>query len=612
MRMLSVALAAALAQVPASPPGPAPAASGMLSGRVIDAATQSPVAGVVVTLLMRPAPGAPPVQSTGQYGGVALAPVHVLVGPTGHFTFSSLRAGTYELVAAKRGYVSGAIGKLRPDGPGQSLALVEQARHADITLRVWKHASIAGTVIDEAGEPVVGVTAQALRRESIGGEPRFVIAASGSTDDRGVYRIGALLAGEYLVSVPSTVRSVPRETAEASAAAMMRADDPRLRSAMAPPGTSVSQRVGDVVIHTPLWAVVNPEPGADGRLSVYTTAFLPAPPGGADTSLIVVRAGETKTVAAVQLRPVSTVRIAGRITVPGGPAAQASIALVPDYADGIAYEGAFETARTTADAAGRFTFPGVAPGTYRLTALKADAPSNASFWAAETIAVGATDMSLDIALKDGLSVAGSFVFEGKSPPPSSEVLQNFAIVLRADGRQITEFAPRTRPGPGGSFVVPGLAGGRYVIQTSSLSRPWSLKSVTYRGQEVIDVPIEVADSISDVVVTFTDQPAAVQGVVRRGDAPDAQAFVMLFPEDSRRWTNAGRTPLRMRGARATATGSYHFAAIPPGDYLIAAVHDADASDWQNPRMLAAAARQAVRVRIVAGATVTQDLRRAGR
>src|SRR6185295_7450139 len=67
-----------------------------------------------------------------------------------------------------------------------------------------------GTVVDEIGEPAIGVEVRALRRVFASGRARYQASgATGTTDDRGTFRMPSLQPGDYIVVVPSTSASIP-------------------------------------------------------------------------------------------------------------------------------------------------------------------------------------------------------------------------------------------------------------------------------------------------------------------------------------------------------------------------------------------------------------------
>ena len=107
---------------------------------------------------------------------------------------------SYTLVARKGGYAEGGSGRMRIGGALQPVTLNALTPSANVMIRVWKLGAITGTVIDEAGEAVVGVQVRALERTAGGGARAFAPAgAMVTTDDRGVYRISSLPPGEYIV-----------------------------------------------------------------------------------------------------------------------------------------------------------------------------------------------------------------------------------------------------------------------------------------------------------------------------------------------------------------------------------------------------------------------------
>src|SRR6187402_1875579 len=83
---------------------PPPPADSIVTGRVIDGVTGRPVTGVVVTLAARLPQNAPAPTS---FRDTAPPPPRVLVDSAGRFVFTGLRAGAYDLTAARRGYFAG-------------------------------------------------------------------------------------------------------------------------------------------------------------------------------------------------------------------------------------------------------------------------------------------------------------------------------------------------------------------------------------------------------------------------------------------------------------------------------------------------------------------------
>ena len=627
----TIPLLVLLSQTPSVQSPPA-AALGLIAGRVVDGVTGRPVSGVVVTLVARPAPDGPTTRpAAGAIGGAAAAPQRLLVDGEGRFLFATLPGGAFDLSAAKRGYVSGAPGKLRADGAGQTLTLADQERRTDVTIRVWKHAAITGVVVDEMNEPVVGVSVYAFKREWIAGEPRFrsVTGSSATTDDRGAFRLGSLVAGEYLVSVPSTQNTVPAASLEAIAAGATASQDLRNavgRVAGQPQalGHRDALRVGDFVLHGTIFSVIPPPPAADGRLSVYPTVFHPGPPTGTHAALVPVAFGETRMLPPIQLRPSPAVTVSGVVT-GTDPSTTTTLTLIPQGTDGFASESGLQAARTMAAAGGAFTFLGVTPGTYHLRATTWTSPppppglaapgyvpsTAPAWWAHDVIVVGNRDTTVSVTMRPGLTISGELRFEGqRTPPPQAQIARNVIGLGYADGRSITSLTGRDLGGTDQRFRIAEVAGGSYTLRILVTPPGWALKSITVRGQDAIDAPIEVMDDVADIVVTFTDRPTSVRGTVRTAaGTADSEAVVVVFPAARERWSASGRSPFRMRTSRADATGAFTIGHLPPGDYLIAAIHDSVASGWTDPRFLDAISRQATRVRIDDGASLTQDLRR---
>ena len=171
-------------------------------GRVIDGTTGNPIRDAVV-IAARP-------------GMQAL-----LTDANGRFAFDGLATGPVALSAMKAGHYGGLYGQRRPTSPVQSLQLADGERLLDVTLRLWKYAAIGGTVLDEVGEPVVGLAVWAYPKTLVAGRPAIHSSAGtlARTDDRGVFRIARLMPGTYVVGLPISENAVPLSMVEASAIA---------------------------------------------------------------------------------------------------------------------------------------------------------------------------------------------------------------------------------------------------------------------------------------------------------------------------------------------------------------------------------------------------------
>jgi hypothetical protein len=200
--MVSLALLLSLAAAPAGQLTPAEPA--LVFGRVVDAGTGRPIAGAIVIPAGTAAiPEAP-----------ATSPARVITNAEGHFVLRGLGKGSLVLTATKGGYGDATYGQRRPGGSTQPIPIAPGQWTTDIELRMWKYAAIAGTIVDEAGDPVVGARVQSLVKTFIAGRRRFTPASEAVTDDRGFYRIARLTPGDYAIVVPSTQTSVPTDVME--------------------------------------------------------------------------------------------------------------------------------------------------------------------------------------------------------------------------------------------------------------------------------------------------------------------------------------------------------------------------------------------------------------
>jgi hypothetical protein len=602
-------------------PAPIPLGTGLIVGQVVEADSTTPVPGVLVTLMLP-----------------ASSPLRVLADGQGRFAFRQLPKGSYNITVSRAGYVDGAHGRVRPGGPTQPVVLDEGARVGGISIPIWKFAAVGGYVVDENSDPVIGAQVRVLRRSIVGGHWRLVPGPTDLTDDRGAYRIGALEPGEYVVAVPMN-QSQP------SIDSFMPVDGPReaavagvmtLRVAAAGAGGGGPMRVETMLGG----GGAGPPPDEDGRPRAYPTQFYPAASTSARAAAVALGSGEERTGLDFQLKPVRTMRVSGTILGPDGPAGNMPVTLVPAEAGDLATP--IETLRAFSDASGSFSFAGVPAGQYSLHASRTTGggpvqmisaggnvmmvrtvvgaggrgrgapplPDQPALWAETSIAVDSEDLeNLAIALRPGFKVTGQVQFDGTAARPAPEQLSSVTVSLEpADAAPgMPRSTARGRIDPSGTFETMGVPPGKYFVRVGGAPQNWYFLGAMAGGVDVADRPLELDSDASGVMLTFTDRSSDLSGQVTTGGSADGPVTVIVFPADSSAWIGYGSSSRRLRSLRADGTGSYTASNLPPGDYLVAAVPDKRAGDWQNPAFLESLAASATRVRVGAGEKVTQNL-----
>jgi hypothetical protein len=616
-----------------------PTGTGLVLGRTVDGDTGLPIAGAIVQVQLpatgrgrETAPGAPAPVQGGQNGPPRLV---MMSDSDGWFVFRNLPAGAISFSAELVGYGGGGYNQHQPNGPSEPLTIAEGQQVGDVTLRMWKLGSITGTVTDETGEPMVGTFVRVLNRRMIGG--RAVLSLSGggrSTDDRGVFRAYDLLPGEYVLCVPATAVTVSVAAVQAAAEADVSPGGLILANGVGPSlRTGAGQRVGDLILTTDQpgrGSAVPPAATDAGVLSVYPTLFYNNVTVSARATVVTLKSGEARTNVDFQLPLLTAYKVSGSVSAPDGPAKGMALHLLTaDPDEGLSDTAPDDVATSITDPQGQFTFLGVPRGQYVLKAASGPAQrltqaadgsvsitrsTDATLWASVPVAVEQADLAgLTVALQPGLQVTGRVVFEGVSPQPNEQQLQRgirLAPTQGAGGRAAGPGINVPVPiGADGTFSSTGYVPGRYsVIAPTWPVLKWSLKSVTLAGADVSDVPVEIAaGDLTNLVVTYTDQPAHLSGTVRDlSGRPDPNALVVVFPVDRHAW--GWPNGLHTKSAPASTTGLYTLSTLAPGDYEIAAIPNGWQSTWQTPAMLEQIVASATRVQLKVGETRTEDLK----
>jgi hypothetical protein len=225
-------------------------------------------------------------------------------------------------------------------------------------------------------------------------------------------------------------------------------------------------------------------------------------------------------------------------------------------------------------------------------------------YAQAAIAVGTADAAVQLTLNEGAKLSGKLVFDGSAPQPQPQLLQQqFTVTLTPLGRTLGPLAPPARVGQDGLFATTGNPSGRYYITpTARGAGAWALRSISAAGRDVLNDPLELRDAdITDVVITYTDKIGQITATVHGSSGAQAPpSTLILFPADYRGWIARGMNPRLLRNLAVPGNGSLMLGNVSAGDYLVAALDDADVPDNQDAAFFDTLARVATRVSLQEG------------
>ncbi|HJR09352.1 MAG TPA: carboxypeptidase-like regulatory domain-containing protein [Pyrinomonadaceae bacterium] len=453
-----------------------------------------------------------------------------LTGEDGSYRLANVPAGSYQLQLLAPGYTSASASMQSGwnDGRAINIASGETIEHQDFTLA--RGGVITGRVTDAYGKPVVAEAVRlSLANRDPRSDPEYVNSLRGfETDDRGVYRLYAVPAGRYFVSVGEDM-----ESGAVSAA-------------------------------------------LNGKTRART--FHPNATEQAQAKIVEVTSGSEATGVDITLgASAKTYEAAGRMldAETGQPAANVSYGFgVLDPTGSLGHRG-WGSAKT--NAAGEFSFSNLMPGRYAVFAITHDAGSPNYYSDAVPFEIGDSNVSgIVVKVHRGATLSGVVTVEGT---PTRAVLDKLAQASlyvhvvpaepKADEIQ-TGNSSRAIIQPDGSFRVTGLPPGKVQITLAPYASPQGFTflriergGVEQRGGIEIGAGVQV----SDVRVRLAYGTSIVRGHVEiRRDGQPAQ-----FPEDgqiyiTKRRAGVENAPWDSNTVVVDARGHFILEGLVAGEY----------------------------------------------
>ena len=507
-----------------------------VEGIVQDAQTGAPISGAQLRLS-----GTLP-------GDTRPTTVSGLSGQDGSFRLLAQPA-EYTLSAQREGYFGQKVYGAWQAAASQRIEVKAGQAAPASTFRLTGTGVITGQIADQNGRPASRVSVAAMQLRYAEGRPTVVSVNSGTTNERGEYRLFWVPPGEYLVA-----------------------------------------------FSPPLSFVVAPQTIPTGNTqSIQAATFYP---GTADRSkarvVSVTSGGEVRNVdIAIQTLPVFT--ISGRIDYPFPPVspnAASAVTVLPTISM-LSHESLLQNPINMGNTnglpipsrqVGLFEFRAIASGTYDLIATVPAMNGQPMQSGQITINVGFQDLK-DIAIP----VQPLFTFQGRIVAQGIRLPANTILRLLLTGR--TSLPIEVTMGANGEFQFNNLSAGAYRLDVV-------LPDDTYVADlrsNVFQLPTQANEPLA---LSVRSNAGRITGVATNADGKiGTDTTVVLVPDEAFR-----QNSMLFRTARPDETGKFTLTRIAPGSYKLFAWEGVQNTAWLNPEFLGRNESDGIAVTVGAGTT----------
>ena len=541
--ILSTLAISCLAQSPTPPP------TGTIRGLVLDAATGDPV---------------PDADVSARAGGKS---VEATTDAQGTYTLRDVPTGKVQMRAGLRTNGSRGFGafatKLVTLGAGQDVN--------GITFRIAQHGEISGKVLDENKDPITGITVFLVAPEYRRGVLRHAYASSGTTNDRGEYRVQRVVPGRAYLLVAEKRRRNLDAISDAPA-------DPKLRK------------------------------------KVPVPTFYPNSPLMDGAMAITLRPGETREGMDIRMLRAPSMCVEATLDNGLGPAALRFEIEEAEPHNGSSGDGGFYyvTPSGMAGPDGKIRICELHAGQYQLIASGPPATAEgAPFYGSTSVTIGKEDVRNVKAPGTAASpLNGEVVWDGAAP--QREYSEKLFVSLNAPKRSFRSFGSvsesrSARVGIPADFSIPFVLMDEYEVDVTGLPQGLYLKDILYGTASVKNDVLHVGSSAGNMgvkIVLGQDGGSVSAKVTDKDGNPVGDQNVVVMPQSA---GSEAQFAASLIYGQTDQNGVYQSGTLAPGKYLVMATSLTVDRTPETIRLLMGMRNRAKEIDLAAGARVQTTL-----
>ena len=387
----------------------------------------------------------------------------------GNYRIDGLPAGSFRLAPVPQAYAL-ATAQSVPERRGQTINVVDGEAVDRVDFKLVRGGVITGRITDVDGNPVIGEQV-GVHGSNVGNETWSFENARNRTDDRGIYRIFGLAAGEYRVSAG-------RDDASAMGSVMSRSGGLYLKTYY--PGTSKQSEA----------KILELKEGAE--LSNIDFVVGRASDGFAISGRVVDNTGQP---------------------VPGVSVGYARIEAGRQELRGLNFIGLTE-------ADGKFRAEGFQPGKYGVFTLGGTSQPGTLYSELSQFEVVDADVTgIVITLRAGATISGVAVIENNPDPGVIAGLQSIQLFAHSANpqRSVAPSYAVTQIKADGTFTLSGLSPGKVKILMQRYPSPpkgFHLSRVELDGVAKDDIEVTAGAEIQGVRLVFNYGSGSLRGRIK--------------------------------------------------------------------------------------------------